>query len=89
LCGKLEKFADHVEAIYHVECELSARGSWLVEEQEVATHLFRITQEAVNNAIKHGRATRTILRMSHLPSSQVLEILDNGCGLDVQTTAPT
>jgi nitrate/nitrite-specific signal transduction histidine kinase len=78
LCGKLEKFADHVEAIYHVECELSADESWLVEEQE-----------AVNNAIKHGRATRTILRMSHLPSSQVLEILDNGCGLDVQTTAPT
>ncbi|HEX5364629.1 MAG TPA: ATP-binding protein, partial [Gallionella sp.] len=74
-------FAEHVEGMYHISCEFFHDEHCRVDDQEVATHLFRITQEAVNNAVRHGCATSIRLRMSLSPSTQVLEILDNGCGL--------
>lgn len=82
LNSMLEKFAGHAEAMYRINCVFSCDRHYLNEDQEVAIQLFRITQEAVNNAVKHGRATRILLRMSGTRSLQTLEILDNGCGLD-------
>lgn len=79
----IEKFTVHVEEMYSVSCLFFSDKNFQLASQEVATHLFRITQEAVNNAIRHGQATQIILRMSLLPFSQVFEILDNGRGLDI------
>ena len=83
LRSMLEKFATHVEAIYSVNCDFSYDNDFVTNDQEIAIHLFRITQEAVNNAVRHGGATQINLRMFTLPSSQVLEIMDNGSGFRV------
>lgn len=88
LKNMLEKFVDHVEATYHINCSFSSDNNCEIDDHEVAIHLLRITQEAVSNAVKHGRATRIILRISCFPSSQVLEIWDNGCGLGVGIMSP-
>lgn len=45
-------------------------------------HLLRIAQEAVSNAIKHGRAQRIVLRLRTDAEMLVLEIADNGSGFD-------
>lgn len=84
LSNMLRKFADHVEEIYSVTCDFFSDENLQAMNQETSVHLFRITQEAVSNAVKHGHATHIILRRSFMPSSQVLEILDNGCGLDTK-----
>lgn len=45
-------------------------------------HIFLAAQEALNNAVKHSRATRIVLRLRCEPTSFVLEIDDDGCGMD-------
>jgi signal transduction histidine kinase len=57
-----------------------------VSEDEVPgplkTVLFRITQEALNNAAKHSRADLVALSLSRTPAGLELEITDNGVGFD-------
>lgn len=83
LCGMLEKFAEHIEIMYSVNCYFDHDPDYHVEDHEVAVHLFRIVQEAVSNAIKHGYASHIILRVSAKPEAQILEIIDNGQGMNV------
>jgi signal transduction histidine kinase len=45
--------------------------------------LYRIAQEALNNTVKHARATRVTLRLNHHPNDgTTLEIADDGIGFD-------
>ena len=52
--------------------------------------LFRIAQEAVTNAVHHGRPTRIDISVSYDESQVELTIADDGCGFDsaAQTNAP-
>jgi signal transduction histidine kinase len=43
--------------------------------------IFRITQEALTNAFKHGGATQIHVHLRHLPHSVEIEISDNGRGM--------
>lgn len=45
-------------------------------------HLLRIAQEALTNAIKHGRAASIAIRVRFLPQEIQLTIEDNGSGFD-------
>ncbi len=42
--------------------------------------LYRIAQEALNNAVKHSSATRVVIHVSTSPERVRLEVRDNGCG---------
>jgi len=44
--------------------------------------LFRIAQEAVTNAIRHGHPTRIDISVSYEERQVALTIADNGCGFD-------
>jgi signal transduction histidine kinase len=54
---------------------------------EVQICLYRITQEALNNIVKHARATQAVVRL-HLNENASLAILDNGCGFDLTAVTP-
>jgi signal transduction histidine kinase len=47
----------------------------------VATHLYRIVQEAVSNAIRHGGARNIRIALDEEDGQTVLQIEDNGTGL--------
>jgi signal transduction histidine kinase len=49
---------------------------------QVETALYRITQEALTNAIRHSRATRVEVRVALVPSAVHYTITDNGVGFD-------
>lgn len=82
----MEKFAHNVEATYQINCKFFPHKNTQLDDQELATHLFRITQEAVNNALRHGRASSIVLRLSSTAALLTLEIMDNGCGFDTRQT---
>ncbi len=58
------------------------KGKKIDFEPSVALHLYRITEEAVGNAIKHGRAKEIRVELDVLPDGTVLVISDNGQGFD-------
>ncbi|HSD82421.1 MAG TPA: sensor histidine kinase [Anaerolineae bacterium] len=51
------------------------------------TALFRVTQEALTNVVKHAQAANVCVRLSYLPTKVMLEVEDDGCGFDVLTRA--
>jgi PAS domain S-box-containing protein len=82
LCQMMEKFAGYVEGVYQIDCEFYCQPGCNIDGAEVAINLFRIAQEAVTNAVKHGHATRIVLRVVNSSSnSKLVEILDNGRGI--------
>lgn len=63
-----------------MECRFSCPSPVPLNDPEAATHLYRIAQEAVNNALKHGRASRIEITLSIKDEMLCLEICDNGKG---------
>ena len=66
-------------------CVFGGAASVMMPNQVVASHLYRIAQEAVHNAIKHSRATRIDLELVEGTDSVELRVRDNGVGLPATT----
>ncbi len=81
LMAALLEHAVHVETLFGVKCRFHCRRSLLVHDDAAATHLYRIAQEAVNNAVKHGRAQCIDIGMDGEDGRLTLTIKDDGEGL--------
>jgi PAS domain S-box-containing protein len=62
-------------------CRLDLPENDIVIDQERATALFRILQEALTNVARHSNATRVNIRLAEEERSLVLEVHDNGKGI--------
>ena len=82
LRNALEETAAGVEDVFGVpcvfECGLAAAAAF---DRTVATHLYRITQEAVNNATRHGRPEHVWITLTEEDGGVVLTVRDDGAGL--------
>lgn len=56
-------------------------------DEVAGTHLYRIAQEALNNAVRHGQPSSVTLRLASSPDTITLEVLDDGCGTDGRSGA--
>lgn len=60
--------------------EQGQKSTRMIDELETA--LYRITQEALTNATKHGQATRIVVEIHEDPTTVHLTVRDNGTGFD-------
>lgn len=81
LMTALEQFAQDLTMIKGVHCEFEAAGDFNDTAPDVGNHVYRIVQEATNNAIRHGRATELHLQLARLADRLTLSVDDNGCGI--------
>ena len=81
----LEKLADHVIDTYGISCRFTCGGNIKLKDTDVATHLYRIAQEAVTNAVKHGQAHTIEIRLTETDDRISLKIKDDGVGFSPQT----
>ena len=72
-----KEFSERTEIV----CELHLGEQELVTEDEMATQLFRIFQEALTNIARHARASRVWIRLAEERGMIVLSIKDNGRGI--------
>jgi len=70
----------NVEKLFNVKCNLD-HSDFTVGENIVATHLYYIAQEAINNAVKHGEADLINVSFIYEDNIMTLEVLDNGIGV--------
>lgn len=82
LMHALAQFADTARQLYAVNCRFSSSGAVLVDDSKVAENLYRIAQEAVRNAARHGAAKNVTIRLFSMRGHPALTVTDDGVGFD-------
>jgi signal transduction histidine kinase len=77
----LAELAETTTSIGPSKCRFECPGPVLLGDRTVAGHLYRIAQEAVNNAVKHAHAKEIVIELARADSTVRLRISDNGRGL--------
>jgi signal transduction histidine kinase len=80
LVSALQELAYDCENLFHVACRCECREGGNPAETAAAAQLYRIAQEAVNNAVRHGRATEIRIVLGAEEGHGHLRIEDNGRG---------
>lgn len=80
----LRELAERARDLYRVDCRFACRKPVLLHRHTAANHLYRIAQEAVNNAMKHAKPTRIRIKLTESRQRIVLGIRDNGVGIRTQ-----
>jgi PAS domain S-box-containing protein len=76
----LKKWAGEVEELFHIGCTLQCERPLRIYDVNLATHLYRIAQEAVNNAIRHGKTRNIVIGLTSKNGAGTLTIQDDGEG---------
>ena len=80
LMSALGQLASEVEDLFRISCRCECDDPVLINDVNLSTHLYHVAQEAVNNAIKHGRANHIVIRLAASSDSGTLTIRDDGVG---------
>ena len=81
LASALQELAAYAEKMFGIHCTVPVAQPGPVRAPAVETHLYRIAQEAVSNAIKHGRARRVTIQLETGAEQTVLSVVDDGTGI--------
>lgn len=84
LCAALATLAQSTNRLSSVPVRLHAPPTVNIESPETATHLYRIAQEAVGNALRHSGASEVTIRLDARANHLELRIEDDGCGIPSQ-----
>jgi len=88
LIGALQHRLEAVEGRAGVESRLVVEH-WAELPPAIEVELYRIAQEALNNALKHAAATTVAVRLNCDRDGVELEVVDNGQGFDPDTATAT
>jgi two-component system, LuxR family, sensor kinase FixL len=77
----LESLAQSVSRLHRVNCTFRRYGQVAASDDQVAMHLYRIAQEAVQNALRHGRAKNIAISLQSAGELLTLCVSDDGTGI--------
>src|SRR3954452_10432656 len=75
----LQRLAEQVRAA-GIEVSLNEFGDRAEVPAPVATAVYRVVQEALNNTVRHARASRVAVTVRYAPASVVVDVQDDGAG---------
>ncbi len=78
LTAALSELCRTIERRFGVSCAFECPRPVRVNDPAIAIHLYRITQEAVNNALRHGKPKRIVVRFAGSRGGAQLEIANDG-----------
>ena len=81
LLAALHELAATTRDQFRIECLFRATETVQLPDNAAASHLYRIAQEAVRNAARHGRARRIEITLLAQRDAVTLAIDDNGAGI--------
>lgn len=78
----LANLARQTEAVHHVSCQVECEKPVHLGDPSVAKHLFRIVQEAVNNAVRHGKPACITISLGQVDDRLEIVVADDGRGME-------
>ena len=87
LPAALHELAASTNRLFPLECSFEFAGNNGLPRNGKATHVYRIAQEAINNATRHAKAHRIDIRLSANRSAMSLSVADDGTGFAKTKTA--
>jgi signal transduction histidine kinase len=81
LMEALEDFASSTSDLFKVSCRFECPFPVPIHDADTAGHIFRIAQEAVGNAIKHGHAKDIVVQLEASNAGKILRVRDDGAGI--------
>jgi PAS domain S-box-containing protein len=82
LMSALRLYSNEVANLFGIDCCFECEQAVLIHDDAIATHLYRIAQEAVNNAIKHGHARNIVIGLLAGEREGCLTVKDDGVGIE-------
>jgi signal transduction histidine kinase/DNA-binding response OmpR family regulator len=84
LASALEDLSFQAQRLHNIECRFSLRGPSPEMDHIGAIHLYRIVQEAIHNAVRHGSALRVRVGLISRGDRHRLVVLDDGQGFPAE-----
>ena len=81
----LQGLAAHSELLFNIKCTFLCTDTVLVADAQTAAHLYRIAQESITNAVKHGLSKDISIDLTSFQDKSRLSITDNGIGCPILT----
>ena len=81
LMSSLEELAATTENVFDIPCRFECDQPVLIHNNIEATHLYRIAQEAINNAVKHGKPRNIVISLTSGGGDARLRVTDDGVGI--------
>jgi signal transduction histidine kinase len=82
LAVALQGLAMSIQQMFQVRCHVACEQSITISDPASIIQLYRITQEAISNAIRHGQAGNIYIDLTHVGERTILTIEDDGTGID-------
>ncbi len=73
----------NTSSLFRIRCQFSGEQPFPKVDTSASLHLYYIAQEAVLNAVKHGKATTVIIAVTRIRDHFNLCIQDNGSGFQL------
>ncbi|MEY2428333.1 MAG: hypothetical protein QOJ40_1218 [Verrucomicrobiota bacterium] len=81
LMAAFQELALNISNVSKIICVFECDSPVLIRDAATTTHMYRITQEAISNAIRHGKAKRIGISLFERAGQLTLTIEDDGVGL--------
>src|SRR3984957_3822884 len=81
LMSALTRHAEEIQDLFRITCRFECSEPVLIYDVNVATHLYHIAREAVNNAIKHGHPGHVVIGLFVENGEGTLSVQDDGAGI--------
>lgn len=82
LNSALAELASATDSAHDISCRFDSPEIIEVTDNSTATHLFRIAQEAITNAVRHSNCNEIRISLNSYHDQLLLEVTDNGIGID-------
>lgn len=76
----LQEACKQARRLFDISCEFKNDSDRKIRNRKISLNLYRITQEAIRNAVKHGKATAIKVKLGNIQDNLELVIEDNGVG---------
>ncbi len=80
LMAAIDELAANAERFFGITCRFEHDEPVTIDDEATATHVYRIVQEALNNAIKHGNASSIDISFQTDGKVNTVTVRDNGVG---------